>query len=253
MTTSKPLLVGHRGAAASEPENTLRSFAAAIKAGANAIEFDTRLTKDKKLVVFHDATLNRTTNGKGNIHEFTYRELQRLDAGKGEKIPTAEEALNFIVRKNKAIALLEIKDKDSVPQVAEVVKKLKMPDKQLKRQSLQHQLIIHSFSAAAVKEIKILLPEIPTALIISNRIHNLPGFFRLCKMLKVEWIFSRGDITTKAFLNAAHHQHFKVEVWVANTKAEMEKFWKMGVEGIASDRPELFKQISKNLINKQLF
>ncbi len=237
MTLPKPLLVGHRGAVASEPENTLRSFAAGIKAGANAIEFDTRLTKDKRLVVFHDATLNRTTNGRGNIHDFTLKELQQLDAGKDEKIPTAEEALNFIIRKNKALALLEIKDKDSVPQVAEVVKSLKVP-------GLSNKLIIHSFSATAVKKIKVLLPEIPTALIISNRIHNLPGFFRLCKALKVKWIFSRGDITSKSFVDAAHHRKFKVEVWVVNAKAELEKFLKMGVEGIASDRPELFRKIN---------
>ncbi len=234
MTFPSTLLVGHRGAAASEPENTLRSFAVGLKLGASAIEFDTRLTKDKKLMVFHDATLNRTTNGRGNIHDFTLKELQQLDAGKGEKIPTAEEALNFIIRKNKAIALLEIKDKDSVKQVAEVVKKLKVPN-------LSNKLIIHSFSSAAVKEVKTLLPEIPTALIISNRPHNLPGFFRLCQALKVEWIFSRGDITTKAFLDEAHHWKFKVEVWVVNTKEEMETFLKLGVEGIASDRPELFK------------
>lgn len=237
MTFPSPLLVGHRGAAASEPENTLRSFAAGLKLGANAIEFDSRLTKDKKLVVFHDATLNRTTNGKGNIHNFTLKELRQLDAGKGEKILTAEEALNFIIKKNKAIALLEIKDKDSVPQVAEVVKKFKVPD-------LSNKLIIHSFSAAAVKEIKVLLPKIPTALIISNRIHNLSGFFRLCKMLKVKWIFSRGDITSEAFVEVAHKWNFKVEVWVANSKVEMEQFLRIGVDGIASDRPELFWKIS---------
>lgn len=235
MTFPPLLLVGHRGAAASEPENTLRSFAAGLKAGANAIEFDTRLTKDRKLVVFHDATLNRTTNGKGNIHEFTLKELEQLDAGKGEKIPTAEEALTFIIQKKKAIALLEIKDKDSVKQVAEVVKKLKL-------QNFSSQLIIHSFSAEAVKSIKALLPNIPTALIISNRIHNLPGFFRLCKMLKIEWIFARGNITTKAFLDATHHWNFKVEVWVVNAKAEMERFLRMGAVGIASDRTELFKR-----------
>ncbi len=258
------LLVGHRGAAASEPENTLRSFAAGLNLGANAIEFDTRLTKDKKLVVFHDATLERTTNGKGNIHNFTLEELKQLDAGQGEKIPTAEEALEFIVNKNKAIALLEIKDKDSVKQVAEVVrqvaevvkkvsgrnkvkkgngeKAIKVKNKARLEVRLEDKLIIHSFSSQAVKEIKLLLPNVQTALIISNRIHNLAGFFRLCKAIRVEWIFARHDLVNKGFIEAAHKWNFKVEAWVCNSKEEIEQFLKMGIEGIASDKPELFAE-----------
>lgn len=160
------LLVGHRGAKEYEPENTLRSFRAGIELGANAIEFDTRLTKDDKLVVFHDKSLERTTDGKGNVRDFTLKELQKLDAGKGERVSTAEEALKLITKSS--TALLEIKDKDSVSAVASVVKK---------------------------------------------------------------------------FIDAAHKWKFKVEVWVCNTLEDIRKFKKLGADGIASDRPDLFRKL----------
>ncbi|MEK6950482.1 MAG: glycerophosphodiester phosphodiesterase family protein [Nanoarchaeota archaeon] len=251
------LLAGHRGAAAVEPENTLRSFAAGLKAGANAIEFDTRLSKDKKLVVFHDATLERTTNGKGNIHNFTLAELRQLDAGQGERIPTAKEALEFIIRKNKAIALLEIKDKDSVKQVVEVVKGVvenkvnwrnkAIAGKKVENKALiKNQLLIHSFSSPAVRKIKQLLPTVPTAVVISNRIYNLPGFFRLCKAIKVDWIFARHDLVNKTFIAAAHKWKLRVLAWVCNNQEEMKKFLRMGIDGIASDEPRLFTNFHKS-------
>lgn len=90
----------HRGASASHPENTLAAFREAIRLGAQMIEFDVALTKDHKLVVMHDATLNRTTNGQGPVSDFTLEELKQLDAGswkdsrfQGEQIPTLDETL----------------------------------------------------------------------------------------------------------------------------------------------------------------
>ncbi len=220
------LLVGHRGAAAYEPENTIRSFDAGIRMGANAIEFDTRLTKDRKLAVFHDKTLERTTNGKGNMRDYTLKELQKLDAGKGEQIPTAEEAVEFITKKG-ATALLEIKDRDAVSETAAVVKKFQ-------------NVMVHSFDTTAIKEFKQLAPEIPAALVISNKIKNLTGFFRLLKAIKAEWIFAEKEAAEKEFIEAAHKWKFKVEVWVCNTDEEVKKFVKLGADGIASDKPDLF-------------
>ncbi len=96
-------LCAHRGAMVTHPENTVASFEAAVGAGAQMVELDVWLTKDKKMVIMHDATVDRTTNGKGEISDFTLAEIKKLDAGswksdkfKGEKVPTFEEALNVL-------------------------------------------------------------------------------------------------------------------------------------------------------------
>jgi len=96
-------LCAHRGAMNTHPENTLSAFREAIRCGAHMIEFDVRLTKDKRLVVIHDSTVDRTTNGKGEVSDLAFGEIRRLDAGswkspkfRGEKVPTLQETLSMM-------------------------------------------------------------------------------------------------------------------------------------------------------------
>jgi len=95
----RPLLGGHRGNPAEHPENTLRSFKSAIAAGCDLIECDVHLSSDGRLVVIHDHTLERTTNGKGLVRDHTAAELRKLDAGKGEKIPLLQEVVELALGK----------------------------------------------------------------------------------------------------------------------------------------------------------
>jgi glycerophosphoryl diester phosphodiesterase len=90
------IVIGHRGSAGNEPENTLRSIVRAVEDGADVVELDVHLTKDGRLAVIHDAEVNRTTNGKGKVAEMTLEELGLLDAGKGEKVPSLEEAIEAV-------------------------------------------------------------------------------------------------------------------------------------------------------------
>ena len=98
-------IAAHRGGATTHPENTLPAFAEAVRLGAHMIEFDVAISRDGVLVLMHDATVNRTTNGKGKVNEFTLAELKRLDAGAwkdarfaGARVPTLEEALAMMPR-----------------------------------------------------------------------------------------------------------------------------------------------------------
>ena len=102
-----PLLGGHRGNPADHPENTLRSFRSALDAGCDLIECDVHLSSDGRLVVIHDHTLERTTNGKGFVRDHTSAELRRLDAGKGERIPLLQEVIELAL--GKAGIVIEIK------------------------------------------------------------------------------------------------------------------------------------------------
>jgi glycerophosphoryl diester phosphodiesterase len=95
----RPLVGGHRGNPADHPENTLRSFRSAIGAGCDLLECDVHLTSDNRLVVIHDHTLDRTTNGKGLVRDHTAAELRRLDAGHGEHIPLLQEVIELALGK----------------------------------------------------------------------------------------------------------------------------------------------------------
>jgi glycerophosphoryl diester phosphodiesterase len=111
----QPWIIAHRGASGHAPENTLAAFREAVKLGATFIETDLHLTRDAQFVAFHDANLQRTTNGTGPVRERTKAELRELDAGRwfdrdfvGEKIPTIEEVLKF-GRDNDVVLYLELK------------------------------------------------------------------------------------------------------------------------------------------------
>ncbi|HEY3587698.1 MAG TPA: glycerophosphodiester phosphodiesterase family protein [Myxococcaceae bacterium] len=95
----RPLLGGHRGNPSEHPENTLSSFRSAIAAGCDLIECDVHLSSDSRLVVIHDHTLERTTNGKGLVRDHTAAELRKLDAGKGERIPLLQEVVELAIGK----------------------------------------------------------------------------------------------------------------------------------------------------------
>ena len=101
-------VIGHRGASGEYPENTLLAFARALEQGADALECDTRITADGVAVVIHDPTLERTTNGQGPVEAMDLGPLQRLDAGRGERVPTLAEALAAFPRTE---FILEIKDR----------------------------------------------------------------------------------------------------------------------------------------------
>ena len=106
-----PLIFGHRGASALEPENTMRAFTRAFNDGAHGIEFDVRLTADNRIVVIHDKTLVRTSNGQGLVKNLTVEELLKYDFGLREKIPTLED-----IDKKKLANLIEMVNKKAICQ-----------------------------------------------------------------------------------------------------------------------------------------
>src|SRR5262249_47833937 len=114
------LRIGHRGAAGHAPENTLAAIRRGIALGVNFVEIDVRRTADGVLVVLHDATVNRTTNGKGRVDRLSLQEVKQLNAGDGEHIPTLEEVLKVAV--GKTGLMLELKTRGAARQAAETVR-----------------------------------------------------------------------------------------------------------------------------------
>ncbi len=157
----------HRGASGYYPENTMTSFEGAIKQNADGIELDVHLSKDGYLIVCHDETLNRTTNGKGFIKQFDLYELKQLDAGswydkkyKGEKMPLLEEVIDLIKGTNMDLNIELKAGSIFYPGIEEKVLKM------IEKYNIKEQVIISSFDHYALVKIKSLDSEIKTGILL---------------------------------------------------------------------------------------
>ena len=157
-------LINHRGLSPNMPENTLSAFRNAVDMGVDVIEIDLRPTKDKEVVILHDATVDRTTDGTGAVKDMTLEEVKQLDAGSyvaekfaGEQIPTYAEVLET-VKGTSVRLLLDIKDSSQVQQIVEITEQNDMVE----------QVIVGPRSVAALKEFKALNPELSTLGFIGN-------------------------------------------------------------------------------------
>jgi glycerophosphoryl diester phosphodiesterase len=217
------LRVGHRGAKAYAPENTLKSFRKAIEIGVDAIELDVRKTKDNQLVVIHDADVKRTTDGEGLVSELTLAQIKGLSAGEGEKIPTLQEALVFLHKKVKV--LIELKELGVEEQVLTIVLK----------DGVQKNVVIISFLEEALKKIREQDKTIETGLIYAK--HSNP--VKSALELKANYLVALYRFIHTDNVQKAHENGLKIIVWTINSPEEAQTYAKKGVEGIASDKPDI--------------
>ena len=219
------LKIGHRGAKAYEPENTLRSFKKALEIGVDAVELDVRRTKDEKIVVIHDADVDRTTNGKGSVSELTLKEIKHFVTEKDEKIPTLEEALGFLDRKVKI--LIELKETGLEKKVLGLIHE----------KGLEKNVIIVSFHEEALRKVRELDDEVETGLIYVR--HKDP--IKAASELRANYLLPLYRFTHTANVQKAHQNGLKVIVWTINKQEEVSEYVKKGVDGIASDKPDILK------------
>ncbi|HUK85477.1 MAG TPA: glycerophosphodiester phosphodiesterase family protein [Candidatus Acidoferrum sp.] len=217
------LRIGHRGARAYAPENTLASFKKALEIGVDAVELDVRKTKDNQLVVIHDADVKRTTNGEGLVNDITLKEIKSFDAGIGEKIPTFEEALDFLDKKVKVF--VELKEAGYEEQVLSIVH----------QKGVENNVIITSFLEDALKKVRELNEDIQTGLIYAK--HKNP--IKAALELKANYLLPLYRFTHTANVEKAHENGLKVVVWTINKPEEVKEYAKKGVDGIASDNPDI--------------
>jgi len=215
------LKIGHRGARAYETENTLESFKKALELGVNAIEFDVRATKDGKLIAFHDDNLKRVFGKDIEINASTLKELKKLSKN---KIPALEEALEFIGERVEKI-LIELKETGYEKKVLAVIKK----------QKLAGRAIIVSFHEEALSEIRKLDSKIETGLIYARHKNPIASALKL----KAQYLVALYRFTHTKNVEDAHKKNLKVIVWTINTKEEAKQFRDKGVDGIASDKPDV--------------
>ncbi|MFF3732441.1 glycerophosphodiester phosphodiesterase [Streptomyces sp. NPDC002476] len=220
------LTIGHRGVMGVEPENTLRSFVHAERAGMDAIELDLHLSKDGALAVMHDADVDRTTDGRGPIAEKTLAELRELDAGQGERVPVFEEVLDAVRSPLQA----EIKDAAAARALAEV----------MLRRGLVERVEVSSFHDGAVAEIARLVPGVRTVLIASRRQDDA---VERAKAVGAATLALNIRRLTLEMVERAHAEGLKVIGWVVNTQDHLRLVRALRLDGATTDHPEIRRAV----------
>lgn len=219
------LKVGHRGAKAYEIENTLDSFKKAIELGANAVEMDVQKSRDGKLVIIHDDNLKRVFGKDAVVGQSALKELKQLTEN---KIPTLQEALEFIDDRVEKI-LVELKKVGYEKEVLDTVKKEKLRDR----------VIIVSFHEQALSNIRLLDKEIEMGLIYAR--HKKPIDTAL--KLNAQYLVPLYRFVHTKDVENSHKKNLKIIVWTINTEQEAKEYLAKGVDGIASDKPDIFQRL----------
>lgn len=227
------LVIGHRGACGYEPENTLLSFKKALELNVDMVEFDVRKTADDKLVIMHDSTVDRTTDGSGTISDMTLAKLRKLDAGKGQKIPTLEEVLDLVDRKVRVY--IEIKAADAVQELAYTIKRY-IEEKGW----TANDFLVSSFDLESLQEFHTLAPDIQLMVLVSRVPKN---WLSIMKKLPAEMMAVSIRSLSKELIEAAHKNNIACIVYTVNDPQEIDRIIKFGVDGICSDYPDRIKQI----------
>ncbi|MBO8157062.1 MAG: glycerophosphodiester phosphodiesterase [Bacillaceae bacterium] len=238
------LIFAHRGSSATHPENTLSSFQAAHELGADGIELDVQLTNDHVPVVIHDLTVNRTTNGKGQVKDYTFSELQSLDAGswfdskwKGERIPSLEEVLDWM--KDTSL-LLNIELKDGFPRFPELEKNV---ISLVRRFGIEDRVTLSSFNHYSLVEAKRLAPDMETAVLFMEGLYEPWDYAR---RIGASALHPYLPAAVPELINGALKRKMPVRVFTVNDEDLMKKFFEAGCS-IFTDDPGRAVQLRRNM------
>jgi glycerophosphoryl diester phosphodiesterase len=232
--------VAHRGAAGYAPENTIAAFDKGVEMKADYIEIDVQRSKDGELVIIHDTTVDRTTDGTGSVKDLTFGQIRSLDAGswkgeefKGEKIPTFDEILERY--HGKVGILIELKAPELYPGIeAQVAQKLK--ERNLDKPQ-NEKIIIQSFNFESMKITNSLLPKVPIGVLTSNRAHTTEQALKEFATYADYFNPSYG-IVSKELVDQVHSLGMKIQSWTVRSQEAADFLLEMNVDGIITDYPD---------------
>ena len=256
--SDRPMVIAHQGGEGLRPSNTLIAFENAVALGVDVLEMDVHSTNDGVLVLIHDDTVDRTTDGTGRVNDFTLAELQQLDAGEywtaddgattpyrgqGVRIPTLDEVLTAFPQMKFNIEIKQIE-----PSIASSLCEA------LRAHDLTDRALIASFHPTAMNEFRAACPEVATSMVedeirpffILNTIflgalYNPPG-----AAFQVPEYSGSLHVLTPRFVRGAHGNNVAVHPWTIDDPADMERFLDMGVDGIITDRPDLMIELLRS-------
>jgi glycerophosphoryl diester phosphodiesterase len=253
-----PLVIAHQGGDGIRPGDTLLAFQNAVDMGADVLEMDAHITKDREIVLMHDERVDRTTDGQGLIEELTLAELQKLDAaykwsndhgktfpyrGQGVQVPTLRELFEKFPQKRYLIEIKLTENPIHKP-LCDLIREYNMQDK----------VIVASFHDDAMSLFREICPEIAT----SASKSEVTPFILLGKLYLSGWISPQYQslqvpyetsesygipVMTERFIREAHAKNIRVEPWTVDDPELMKLYIQWGVDGIITDRPDLMLQV----------
>lgn len=243
----QPVIFAHRGACAHAPENTLASFRLACQVGAPAIELDAKLSADGQVVVIHDPTVDRTTDGHGKVAEMTLAQLKELNAAhkfndrySGEPIPTLEEV--FEEFGSQLYINVELTNYTSprdqlVEKVAALVKRFNLVDR----------VIFSSFHPMNLRQIRQLLPDAQVGILALEGEKGKMARGWVGRMFSPHVVHPFLKDVDDAFLKAQHSRGRRVHVWTVNEPEDLRRLFRLGVDGVFTDDPKLAAEVLRSV------
>jgi glycerophosphoryl diester phosphodiesterase len=239
----RPLNFAHRGASYEAPENTLAAFLLAVELGADGIEFDVQLSKDRKVVVIHDFALEATTDGQGLVRDKTLDELKQLDAGShfdpafaSQRIPTLHEVIDAVGQRlllNVELKTDSLRDDSLAATVVRAIEENHLLDR----------VVVSSFNPLALWRVKRLNPWIPLGLLYapdSPLLMRRPWMRHLIRPDALHPHYSTADAR---FVQWAHRRGYRVNVWTTDDPGDLWQLAQCGVDAIITNRPDLLRQV----------
>lgn len=253
LSLTRVAVIAHRGGSKLRPENTAAAFAHAEALGADALECDVHLSRDREVVVIHDATLERTTDARGRVSAFSADELARVDASArfappagapAERVPGGVPRLADLLARHPLPFVIEIKgdSTETAVRVVDVIREAGAMDR----------VIVGGFNRAVLETVRRLLPEVPTSAsspeatsAVRRALVRMPprrpefALFQVPYRLRGKRMFGRGFVAT------ARRAQMPVQAWIIDDPEDMARLVGWGVTGLISDRPDLALDIAR--------
>lgn len=238
----RSLNIAHRGFSGSYPENTMLAFRKAVEVGSDGIETDLHITKDGVIVICHDETIDRTTNGNGFIKDYNYEELRSFDAGikfskefEGERIPSLDEFLDYVKDKN---LLINLELKNNIIDYYELEKRV--IDK-VYEYDLKKKVILSSFNHYSMVKAKKYDRGIKTGLLCAEVLYkpykyvNMTGADALHPYYK--------SVMNKKIVKKIHDRKIMINAYTVNEEEDMKRMIELNIDGIITNYPDKLKEL----------
>ncbi|MGE5225237.1 MAG: glycerophosphodiester phosphodiesterase [Omnitrophica WOR_2 bacterium] len=239
----RPIVFAHRGSSLHAPENTLAAFELALQQGANAIELDAKLTADGQVIVIHDFTVDRTTDGTGEVRKLTLEQIRKLDAGShfdiayhNEHVPTLEEVFKAVG--SRTLINIELTNYaaplDALP---EKVVRL------VRRYRLESRVLFSSFCFLTLLRAHNAMPGVPTGLLAYRGKAGILARSPAASLFPYQALHPEKSDVTGALVQRAHRQGRRIHVWTVDDPGEMAFLADLGVDGFFTDDPVLARKV----------
>ena len=247
LDTQKVEVIAHRGFSSKAPENTIAALKKASDSGVSHIEIDVQLSKDGEVILLHDSSLDRTTNGYGKVALKTLKDLKELDAGswfssrfKGEKIPTLKEVLEWLPQEDLTL-IIEVKSTKNTFGIESKIASL------VKESGKSDQVWLKSFDKAVLHKFQKLTPKIPKVFVFVAHTETLgitlgtsldwSDLFKELKSINVTYLQPHSFFLTKSLSKKLKSQGFKLIAWGVNSKRRLNQMVERNVDLIETDYP----------------